>query len=157
MYSHATFSEDETTKRNTTWNMNIWNGYVVSWYSGRTKCVKLSTCESEFLSASEPVRNSLFLNNTSTEMLQDNASILLYADNQSCIKWIKNRCGYTAKTKDIGITYHYICEMYDADLLKIYYVGTKSQIADIFTKPLCKTKRRRLFTKIAQFSSSGEC
>ena len=41
-----------------------------------------------------------------------------------------------SKTKHIPIKFHFIIEQVLNNLIKLEYVGTQSQIADIFTKPL---------------------
>ena len=42
------------------------------------------------------------------------------------------------KTKHIAIKYHYLRELVQDKEVKMEYVNTKEQIADIFTKPLPK-------------------
>jgi hypothetical protein len=43
-------------------------------------------------------------------------------------------------SKHIEIKYHYIRDMVHRKKLHIKYISTHEQIADIFTKPLSKTK-----------------
>ena len=43
-----------------------------------------------------------------------------------------------AKTKHIAIKHHYARELVEDKQVKIEYIYTKEQIADIFTKPLSK-------------------
>ena len=43
-----------------------------------------------------------------------------------------------AKTKHIAIKYHYVRELVEDKEVKMEYINTKEQIADIFTKPLPK-------------------
>ena len=43
-----------------------------------------------------------------------------------------------AKTKHIAIKYHYVRELVEEKEVKMEYVNSKEQIADIFTKPLPK-------------------
>ena len=157
VYSDASYGDDETGKRSTIGNLVLRNGYVISWQSGKTKCITLSTCESEFLSASEAVRTALFLKNINDELLLYHVNLLLHVDNQSCMKWIKNNYGYQAKTKHIGIRYHFMREMCHSGLIDVKYIATQNQLVDIFTKPLTADKHLKICETISNLSSSGEC
>jgi hypothetical protein len=44
------------------------------------------------------------------------------------------------KSKHIEIKYHYIRDMVQRKAVHVQYLPTHEQIADIFTKPLAKTK-----------------
>jgi hypothetical protein len=44
------------------------------------------------------------------------------------------------KSKHIEIKYHYIKDMVQRKEVHVQYLPTHEQIADIFTKPLAKTK-----------------
>ena len=58
--------------------------------------------------------------------------MILYCDNTSSINISKNPMMHT-KTKHIAIKYHYLREMVEDKELKMEYVNSKEQIADIFT------------------------
>ena len=59
--------------------------------------------------------------------------VILYCDNTSAINISKNLVMHT-KTKHIAIKYHYVRELVQDKEVKMEYVHTKEQIADIFTK-----------------------
>ena len=63
--------------------------------------------------------------------------MVLYYDNTSAINISKNPVMHT-KTKHIAIKYHYVRELVQDKEVKMEYVHTKEQIADIFTKALPK-------------------
>ena len=63
--------------------------------------------------------------------------MILYYDNTSAIKISKNHVMH-AKIKHIVIKYHYVRELVEDKEVKMEYVNSKEQIADIFTKPLHK-------------------
>jgi hypothetical protein len=44
------------------------------------------------------------------------------------------------KMKHIEIQYHYICDMVQKEVVKLQYVGTNEQVADVLTKPLYHVK-----------------
>ena len=43
-------------------------------------------------------------------------------------------------SKHIGIKYHYIRDMVEKGAVKLQFVATEEQTADIFTNPLARTK-----------------
>jgi hypothetical protein len=61
--------------------------------------------------------------------------IPIYFDNTSSISISKNPLMHS-KTKHIPITYHFLWEQVVEKNIRVGYVGTKEQVADIFTKPL---------------------
>jgi hypothetical protein len=44
------------------------------------------------------------------------------------------------KLKHIEIQYHYIPDMVQSGVVKLQYVGTDEQVADVLTKPLSRVK-----------------
>ena len=66
-----------------------------------------------------------------------NQPIPIYCDNTSAINIYKNPVLHS-KTKHIPIKYHFLREQVNEQWVKLEYVNTKEQVADIFTKPLPK-------------------
>ena len=61
--------------------------------------------------------------------------IPIYFDNTSAISISKNPVMHS-KMKNIPIKYHFLWEQVVEKNIRVEYVGTKEQVADIFTKPL---------------------
>jgi bifunctional DNase/RNase len=61
--------------------------------------------------------------------------IPIYCDNTSAISISKNPVMHS-KNKNIPIKYHFLREHVAEKNIRVEYVGTKEQVADIFTKPL---------------------
>jgi hypothetical protein len=61
--------------------------------------------------------------------------IPIYCDNTSTISISKNPVMHS-KMKHIPIKYHFLQEQVAEKNIRVEYVGTKEQVADIFTKPL---------------------
>jgi hypothetical protein len=64
---------------------------------------------------------------------------MILCDNQSFIKMTENPL-FHDKTKHIEIWYHYINDMVQKGVVKLQYVGTDEQVADVLTKPLSRVK-----------------
>jgi hypothetical protein len=54
-------------------------------------------------------------------------------DNKSAIELSKNPVHHD-RSKHIGIKFHYVRDCMEAGIVKIDYVGTKDQLADLLTK-----------------------
>ena len=63
--------------------------------------------------------------------------IPIFCDNTNAISISKNPVMHS-KTKQIPIKFHFLREKVVSKVIKMEYVGTKDQIADVFTKPLPK-------------------
>ena len=63
--------------------------------------------------------------------------IVIHCDNMSALNISKNLVMHF-KTKHIPIKYHFLREQVSQNVVKLEYVDTKEQIADIFTKPLSR-------------------
>jgi hypothetical protein len=63
----------------------------------------------------------------------------ILCDNQSCIKMTENPV-FHDRSKHIEIRYHFICDMVQRGALKLQYISTDEQVADVMTKPLSRVK-----------------
>jgi hypothetical protein len=60
---------------------------------------------------------------------------VVHCDNQSCIKLIENPV-FHDRSKHIDMKYHYIQDLVQRKTVKLQYIATSEQVADILTKPL---------------------
>jgi hypothetical protein len=67
----------------------------------------------------------------------------LLCDNESAIRMADNPVEHS-RTKHIAIRYHFLRDHQQKGDIKISYINTKDQLADIFTKPLVEQS----FTKL---------
>ena len=79
--------------------------------------------------------------------------VILYCDNTNAINISKNLVMH-AKTKHIAIEYHYVRELVEDKEVKMEYVNSKEQIAEIFTKPLPKDAYEYLRGKLGVITLS---
>jgi hypothetical protein len=61
------------------------------------------------------------------------------ADNQGAISLTKDN-KFHARTKHINLHYHFVCETVKGGWIKMEYIPTSENVADIFTKALLKPK-----------------
>ena len=65
--------------------------------------------------------------------------MVVYYDNSSAIDISKNLVQHS-KTKQIEIRYHFIRDLVERKIVALEYITTVRQNADIFTKPLNRSK-----------------
>lgn len=139
-FSDADFAGNKSNRKSTT-------GYVVNlveapiaWGSQIQRSVSLSTTESEYIAASHTVRELVWLERLLRNLLEnEQRKPILYMDNQSAIKLIKNP-EFHKRTKHVDVRYHFVREKFKDKLFDIEYVSTDNQLADLCTKPLAKNR-----------------
>ncbi|GJR43131.1 retrovirus-related pol polyprotein from transposon TNT 1-94 [Tanacetum coccineum] len=81
--------------------------------------------------------------------------IPLYCDNKSAIALCCNNVQHS-RSKHIDIRHHFIKEQVENKVVELYFVRTKYQLADIFTKPLARERLEFLIKKLGMQSMSLE-
>ena len=108
----------------------------MAWLSKKQTSISLSTAEAEYIAAAACCTQVMWMKQTLQDMkVSINEPISIKCDNTSAISISKNPVLHS-KTKDIPIKYHFLREKKSQKIVKLDYVSTKEQIADIFTKPL---------------------
>lgn len=137
-YSDADHAGDTDTRRSTTGYAFMLGNGIISWNSERQKSVAISTTESEYVAASNAVKELIWLKRLLAELMPDRDDDALFLmDCQSAIRLIKNP-EYHKRTKHIDVRYHFVREKYDDGVFNLEYVPSEHQLADIFTKALPK-------------------
>jgi hypothetical protein len=125
-------------------------GYVITfancpvlWVSKLQTEIALSTTEAEYIALSQAMRDLIPMRNLLVELasitkLQFGSTIThstIFEDNKGCVELV-NAPKMRPRTKHIAIKYHHFRSHVSRGDIKIQWIDTKSQLADIFTKPL---------------------
>lgn len=127
-----------TTRRSTTGFCIYLGSHCISWASKKQPTVSRSSAEAEYRALATTAAELTWL-----QYLLHDLKIplencpLIFCDNQSAIHMSHNPV-FHARTKHIAIDYHFIREKVTAGDLRLRYLPTAQQIADVFTKPLPK-------------------
>jgi hypothetical protein len=129
---------------------------MISWFSTKQTNVALSTTEAEYMAACLACTKDVWLRKLLSGLFDielDATSIC--CDNQSCIKLSVNLV-FHDKSKHIGIKYHFIRDVVENRAVKLHYVATNEQVADVLTKPLSKVKFEYFRDKLGLFPHKRE-
>jgi hypothetical protein len=115
-------------------------GGAVSWSAKKQSLISLSTAESEYIAMTHASKELYWIRTLLSEILQPiSIPLPLYADNQSAIALARNGL-FSPRTKHIALNYHFVRDALIKRILSLRWVETKSNTADLFTKPLDSTK-----------------
>ena len=116
---------------------------AISWSSKKQQVIALSTVEAEYIAQAHAAKEALWLRSFISEIRNESArAITINSDNQGAIALSKDN-KFHSRTKHIDVRYHFIREAVEDGKVSVVYIPTDDNPADIFTKPLAKTKFRR--------------
>jgi hypothetical protein len=113
---------------------------AISWLSRKHKLVALSSAEAKYMAANLASCKAIWLRKLLMVLFDEVLyTTMIHYDNQSCVKLSGNPV-FHDRSKHIEIRYNFIRDCVQKDYVKLQYVPTDEQIADILTKPLVKGK-----------------
>ena len=107
--------------------------------SKKQNFVSLSTAEAEYNADGSCCSQLLWMKKVLTDYGISQDTIVVYCDNSSAIDISQNPIQHS-KTKHIEIRYHFIRDLVERKIVCLEYIPTERQNADIFTKPLDRSK-----------------
>ncbi|KAL3629467.1 hypothetical protein CASFOL_026689 [Castilleja foliolosa] len=117
---------------------------LVSWSSKKQQCVSRSSTEAEYRSLAQVTSEISWIKYLLDELKVVQTKVpQIWIDNQSAI-YLSSNPVLHARTKHIELNYHFVREKVAAGLVRVDYVPSADQSADILTKPLSL----QFFTKL---------
>jgi hypothetical protein len=106
----------------------------ISWRSKRGKSVTLSSTEAEYFAISELAKEILFVKNALETMgITVEYPMIIHTDNVGAI-YLSNNHTTSQRTRHIDTGYHFVREFIEDNIIKIVFVRSEENEADIFTK-----------------------
>ena len=131
---------------NDTANRKSRSGFIIKvgtvpciWGSKKQTFVSLSTCEAEFYAIVMATKEVLWFQRVLRQANFASRGVqtpLLRSDNQSAIQWCVGERDPRGHAKQVGTSLNFIRDTAAADKLRVEYVETIKNDADMFTKPL---------------------
>lgn len=147
-YVDADWAGDHLDRKSTTGYVIRLFGNVIYWKSRKQKCVTKASTYAEYVALSEAVSELKFVKellklfNVTLEK-----PINIFEDNSGAINLAKYG-SFTKNSKHIEVHYHYVHESIKENMINVVKVNSDDNIADIFTKSLCKEKFERFRTML---------
>ncbi|WRX11175.1 Integrase [Theobroma cacao] len=129
------FAGSKIDRKSTSGTCQFLGSMIVSWSSKKQNSVALSAVEAEYVSLSSCCAQILWIKQQLKDYGISMHNILIYCDNTSAINISKNPVQHS-RTKHIEIRHHFVRDHVVKGDIKIEFVNTLQQLADIFTKPL---------------------
>ena len=143
-YSDSSYNADPDDGRSTTGHVFYLDECPVTWCSQKQEVVALSSCEAEFMAATEIAKQALWLQELLEEIMNRGAQkAVIRIDNKSAIALSKNPV-FHGRSKHIHTRFHFIRECVEDGLVDVEFVAGRVQKADILTKALGRIKFKEM-------------
>jgi len=130
---------------------------LVSWFSKKQGSIALSTVEAKYVAAASYYTQLLSMMQTLQDLqITCTPLVSIFCDNTSAISISKNPVMHS-KTKHIPIKYHFFWQQVLEQKVKLEYVPSMEQVADILTKPLPRETFEYLRQKLVVVDASFCC
>ena len=144
-YTDVDYGADSMDRKSRSGYILYFNNGPVAWGSKKQSYVATSTTHAEYIALYVITKEVIWCR---TRLLADlgfaqTAPTVIYTDSQSALRLAMNP-EFHAHTKHIDIKYHYTREQILLQSIRLQYVNTHEQLADILTKPLTPDQFRRL-------------
>ncbi|RVW64923.1 Retrovirus-related Pol polyprotein from transposon RE1 [Vitis vinifera] len=151
VYSDADWAGNIIDRRSTSGYCSFVWGNLITWRSKKQSFVARSSAEAEYRALAQGIYEGIWIKRVLSELGQTSSSpILMMCDNQAAISIAKNPVHHD-RTKDVEIDRHFITEKVTSETVKLNYVPTKHQTADILTKALPRPNFEDLTCKLGLY------
>ena len=139
-FSDASLNVDIDDGKSTTGYVFYLNASPISWCSCKQEIVALSSCEADFMAATEAAKQAIWIQELLGEVIgNESRKVVIKVDNKSAIALTKNPV-FHGRSKHIHRRFHFIRECVENDQVEVEHVPGTEQRADILTKSLGRVK-----------------
>ena len=132
----AEFAGNKDTRKSIMGRVIYLNEAPIGWNSKGQGSVTLSSTEAEYVSMSEGMKDLLFVKMCLNYIkMKINLPMIVLIDNIGAIEMLDSKTGQ-CKTKHIDTRYHWIKQYVNEDKVRVDYIKSEENVADILTKNL---------------------
>ena len=143
-YSDSSCNVDIDDGKGTTGHIFYFGESPITWSSTKQELVALSSCESEFMAATEAAKQAIWLQELLSEAIGEASEcVVIKVDNKSAIALSKNPV-FHGRSKHIHKRFHFIRECVENELVEVEHIPGSEQKADILTKSLGRNKFKEM-------------
>ncbi|GKA54786.1 hypothetical protein Tco_0753735 [Tanacetum coccineum] len=154
-FEDADLAGCQDTRRSTSGSMQLLGDRLVSWSSKSQKSAAISSTKAEYIALTGCCAQVLWMRSQINDYGIGFNKIPMYCDNKSAIALCCNNVQHS-RSKHIDLRYHFIKEQVENGVVELYFVRTKYQLADIFTKALCRERIEFLIDNLGMRSFTPE-
>ncbi|CAI7900203.1 unnamed protein product, partial [Closterium sp. NIES-53] len=147
-HADASWADDQATQRSSQgYTFSLGSGSV-SWRSTRSSSVLSSSCEAEIYAGAMAAQELRWLTYLLTDLgEQPRSPLVLYVDNKAMLALCREH-RLEHRTKHIALRYFLASELQQRVQLRLAYVASEANTADIFTKALAPGDHQRFCTML---------
>lgn len=143
-FSDSSHNVDDDDGKSTTGHMFYLDESPITWCFQKQEIVALSSCEAEFMAATEAAKQAIWLQELLSEVLGETSKkVTIRVDNKSVIALIKNPV-FHGRSKHIHRRFHFIRECVENEQVEVEHVPGTEQRADILTKSIGRIRFKEL-------------
>jgi hypothetical protein len=151
IYTDSSWGDNKDDRKGTGGHLSTINGCPIAWQSKKHSTTPLSSTEAEYYALSSAVREALFLRQWFRvyrgQLLQiPIETVEIKCDNVGAIHMSDHSTNHN-RTKHVDIQHYFIREHVHQNKVRISYIKSADQLADILTKAM-KTPNFRRLTKL---------
>ncbi|CAI7749000.1 unnamed protein product [Closterium sp. NIES-53] len=146
-HADASWADDQATRRSSQgYTFSLGSGSV-SWRATRSSSVLGSSCEAEIYAGAMAAQELRWLTYLLTDLGERPRSLVLYVDNKAMLALCREQ-RLEHRTKHIALRYFLARELQQRGQLRLAYVASEANTADVFTKALTPCDHQRFCTQL---------
>lgn len=147
-YSDSSHNVDVDDGKSTTSHVFYLDESPITWYYQKQEIFALSSCEADFLAATEAAKQAIWLQELLSEVIGKTCEkVTIRVDNKSAIALTENHV-FHGRSKHIYRRFHFIQKCIENEQVEVENVLGNEQRADILTKSLGRLKFKEMMSLI---------
>lgn len=135
-YTDSDWGSDPVTRKSVAAYLFLLAEGPISWLCKKNQSVCLSSTESEYKALTLACKEAVWCRRCLDDLgKQQQEPTVIYCDNSGATA-LTNNPVFHARTKHIAVHHHFIRDMVAENQVRVYYISTKRNLADVLTKGL---------------------
>lgn len=152
-FSDADWAGNRDDYTSTTGYLMYLGASPISWSSRKQKTVARSSTEAEYKALADSSCEVLWITSLLNELgVKLSKQPVLYCDNMGA-KSLSANPVFHSRMKHIALSYHFVRQQVQTGLLRVAFVSTDDQLADVLTKPLLRARFQTMLFKLGLSNS----